>query len=73
MAVAGDFETGLREFVKALNLIANKANERKRSHRGPKSIFGAGCRVDVMQIDPRTVLKSNDCIKESFHEPLNAE
>jgi len=32
-----DFEAGLREFVKALNLIANKANERKRSHRGPKS------------------------------------
>jgi hypothetical protein len=31
-----DFETGLRDLVKTLNLIANKANERKRSHRSPK-------------------------------------
>jgi len=35
--MSDDFETGLREFVKALDLIANKANERKRFHRGPKS------------------------------------
>jgi len=49
-----DFETGSREFVKALNLIANKANERKRSHRRPKSNAAYVGVVSVAEEDAAT-------------------